>query len=67
LFLDVTNWYIAKNPAIPTYTFKRNATNTAFLTTDGLPVNINGSNAIPTLLKNDDPQVTPTIGFIVEF
>jgi outer membrane receptor for ferrienterochelin and colicin len=67
LFLDVTNWYIAKNPAIPTYTFKRNTDNTAFLTTDGLPININGSNAIPTLLKNDDPQVTPTIGFIVEF
>ncbi len=67
LFLDVTNWYIAKNPAIPTYTFKRNADNTAFLTTNGLPININGSNAIPTLLKNDDPQVTPTIGFIIEF
>ncbi len=67
LFLDVTNWYIAKNPAIPTYTFRRNANNTAFLTTDGLPININGSNAIPTLLSNDDPQVTPTLGFIIEF
>ncbi len=67
LFLDVTNWYIAKNPAIPTYTFRRNTNNTAFLTTDGLPININGSNAIPTLLSNDDPQVTPTLGFIIEF
>jgi outer membrane receptor for ferrienterochelin and colicin len=67
LFLDVTNWYIAKNPAIPTYTFRRNANNTAFLTTDGLPINVNGSNAIPTLLSNDDPQVTPTLGFIIEF
>lgn len=67
LFLDVTNWYIAKNPAIPTYTFRRNANNTAFLTTDGLPINMNGSNAIPTLLSNDDPQVTPTLGFIIEF
>ena len=67
LFLDVTNWYIAKNPAIPTYTFRRNANNTAFLTTDGLPINMNGSNAIPILLSNDDPQVTPTLGFIIEF
>ena len=67
LFLDVTNWYIAKNPAIPKYTFRRNANNTAFLTTNGLPINMNGSNAIPILLSNDDPQVTPTLGFIIEF
>jgi outer membrane receptor for ferrienterochelin and colicin len=67
VFLDVSNWYIAKNPAIPSYTFERNATNTAFLTTDNLPLNANGSNAKPILLKNDDPQVTPTLGFIVEF
>ena len=67
LFLDVTNWYIAKSPAVPSYTFKRNADNTAFLTTDGLPIKANGSNAIPILLGNDDPSVTPTLGFIVEF
>ena len=67
LFLDVTNWYIAKNPAIPNYSFKRTADNSAFLTTDGQPLRANGSNAVPTLLPNDDPQVTPTIGFIVEF
>lgn len=65
LFLDVTNWYVAKNPAIPEYTFKRNAS--AFETTDGLPVKADGSNAIPTRVKNDDPFVTPTIGFIIEF
>jgi hypothetical protein len=67
LFLDVTNWYVAKNPAIPEYTFKRNATNTDFETTDGLPIRADGSNAIPTRVKNDDPFVTPTIGFIIEF
>ncbi len=67
LFLDVTNWYVAKNPAIPEYTFKRNAANTAFETTDGLPIKANGSNAIPTRVKNDDPFVTPTIGIIIEF
>ncbi len=67
LFLDVTNWYVAKNPAIPEYTFKRNASNTAFETTDGLPVKPDGSNAIPTFVKNDDPFVTPTLGVIIEF
>ncbi len=67
LFLDVTNWYVAKNPAIPEYTFKRNATNTAFETTDGLSIKADGSNGIPTRVKNDDPFVTPTIGVIIEF
>ncbi len=67
LFLDVTNWYISKNPAVPEYTFKRNATNTGFETTDGQPIKPDGSNAIPTRVKNDDPFVTPTIGLIIEF
>ena len=67
LFLDVTNWYIAKSTAVPSYTFKRTADNTAFVTTDGLPIKANGSNAIPILLKNDEPSVQPSIGFIVEF
>lgn len=67
LYLDVTNWYGSKNPAAPSYTFKRNVQNTAFVTTDGMPLQANGSNAIPVLLKNDDPSVVPTIGFIVEF
>ena len=67
LFLDITNWYIAKNPAVPSYTFKRTEDNTAFATTDGLPIQPNGANAIPVKLKNDDPQVTPTLGFIIEF
>jgi CarboxypepD_reg-like domain/TonB-dependent Receptor Plug Domain len=67
LFIDVTNWYGAKNAPSPSYTFKRNAGNTAFLTTNGLALKPDGSNAIPVLLKNDDVSVTPTIGLIVEF
>lgn len=67
LFLDVTNWYIARAANYPQYTFRRNANNTAFLTTDGQPIRPNGSNGIPLLLPNDEAQVTPTIGFIVEF
>ena len=67
LFLDVTNWYVAKNPSIPEYTFTRTSDNRTFKTTDGLPIRADGSNAIPTFVKNDDPNVRPTIGFIVEF
>jgi hypothetical protein len=67
LFLDITNWYNAKSPAYPQYTFRRNADNTAFVTTDGQPIRQNGSNAIPFILTNDDASVIPTIGFIIEF
>ena len=67
LYLDITNWYLAKSIAAPIYTFKRNADNTAFLTTDGQSIKQNGSNAIPYYLINSDATVTPTIGFIIEF
>jgi hypothetical protein len=67
LFLDITNFYGAKSPAFPQFTFKRNETNTAFLTTNGQPVSTNGSNAIPLILANEDGTLIPTIGFIVEF
>ncbi len=67
LFLDVTNWYIARNPVIPEYTWTRTADNRTFKTTDGLAIKADGSNAIPTRVKNDDPSVIPTIGVIVEF
>ncbi|MFY7964078.1 MAG: TonB-dependent receptor [Chitinophagaceae bacterium] len=67
LFLDVTNWYVAKNPVIPEYTWERTADNRTFKTTDGLAIKADGSNAIPTRVKNDDPSVVPTLGLIVEF
>jgi outer membrane receptor for ferrienterochelin and colicin len=67
VYLDVTNWYAAKNPAIPEYTFERTADNKGFKTTDGLSIRANGSNGIPTRVKNDDVLVTPTVGFVVEF
>jgi hypothetical protein len=66
-FIDVTNWYGAKNVQPDDYTFTRNADNTAFLTTDGQPIKQDGSNAIPLRLNNATAQVTPTIGLIVEF
>jgi hypothetical protein len=67
LFLDVTNWYVARNPVIPEYTWERTADNRTFKTTDGLAIKADGSNAIVTKVKNDDPQVIPTLGVIVEF
>lgn len=67
LFLDITNWYLARSKPVPSYTFKRNTDNTAFVTTDGRAIKADGSNAIPILLANDDANFTPTIGFIIEF
>jgi hypothetical protein len=66
-FIDVTNWYGAKNIESPDYVFKRTTDNTAFLTTNGQPIRPDGSNAIPTLLLNNDVNTTPTIGLIIEF
>ncbi len=67
LFLDVTNWYRAKSSEPNSYTFKRNADNTAFETTDGAPIKADGSNGIPVQIVNDDASFVPSIGFIVEF
>ncbi|WP_198342261.1 hypothetical protein [Pedobacter psychrophilus] len=67
LFLDVTNWYLTKNPVIPEYTWQRTTDNRTFKTTDGLAIKADGSNAIPTTVKNDDVSFIPTIGVIIEF
>ncbi len=67
VFLDVTNWYATKNPAIPEYTWERTADNRTFKTTDGLSIKPDGSNAIPTNVKNDGANVVPTLGVIIEF
>ena len=57
----------AKNPDIPDYSFKRNAANTDFETTDGQPLKKDGSNGIPVFLIDETPFVTPAIGIIFEF
>ncbi len=66
-FIDISNFLRTKTPSNPQYTFRRNDDNTAFLTTDGQPIRIDGSNAIPVILNNMDAQFTPSIGFILEF
>ncbi len=67
VYLDIQNFYGATSFGIPQYTFKRNADNTDFVTTNGQPIQQNGSNAIPVILANEDKTVLPTIGFIIEF
>jgi hypothetical protein len=53
---------------LPNYTFKRNASNTGFETTDGAALKPDGSNAIPVFLENtNSSSILPTIGFIFEF
>lgn len=66
LFLDIQNVLMAKSPANPTYTFARNEDN-SYVTTDGMTIRSDGSNAVPILIPNDDPFFLPSIGFIVEF
>lgn len=67
LYFDLLNAFLTRNPAFPQYTFERTADGSAFATTDGLPLMMNGANAIPLILSNEDVTFTPTIGFIVEF
>ncbi|MCM4169364.1 Vitamin B12 transporter BtuB [Arenibacter antarcticus] len=66
-YLDVQNLLIQKNESNPDYTFQRNADNTGFQTTDGQPIQMDGSNAIPVILDNKSGHPLPTIGIIFEF
>ncbi len=67
LFLDVQNAFVLPTPNYPDYVLKRAVDGSGFLTTDGLALKPNGSNGVPAVLTNNDPFVTPSIGFIVEF
>jgi hypothetical protein len=67
VYMDVQNAFVQSNPAFPQYTFQRNDSNTGFANTNGQALLPDGSNAIPLILNNNDPQVTPSIGFVVEF
>ena len=65
-FLDITNWYGSSSVAPSAYIFESNPDGT-FKTTDGKPINKDGSNAIPSLADGNQVFITPTIGFILEF
>ena len=66
-FIDVQNMTAFKQQPNPSYTFKRNADNTGFETTDGAAAKLDGSNCIPVILQNSSLSATPTIGLIFEF
>ncbi len=67
LYIDLQNVFVFKTEGSPRYTFKRNADNSGFETTDGNALKTDGSNAIPVILPNDNTSLLPTIGFIFEF
>ena len=66
-YIDIQNFYASKSTGSPQYTFKRTDDNARFVSTNGKPVQTNGSNAIPFLLENAEGTLIPTIGFIIEF
>lgn len=66
-YIDIQNFYASKSTGAPQYTFKRKDDNSAFLSNNGKPVQMNGSNAIPYFLENAEGTFIPTIGFIIEF
>ena len=67
LYIDIQNVLALKTQGVPQYTFKRNADNTDFETTDGNPIKADGSNGVPVILDNFSKTVVPTIGVIFEF
>ncbi len=67
IYLDLQNAFGFKNEGNPDYLFKRNADNTGFETTDGQPVKLDGSNAVPLVLENKSATVVPSIGLLFEF
>lgn len=67
LYIDIQNVLALQTQGVPQYTFKRNADNTDFETTDGNPIKPDGSNGVPVILDNFSKTVVPTIGLIFEF
>lgn len=67
IYIDIQNILKQENDNFPKYTFKRTEDNSAFLTSDGQPLQQNGSNAIPYLLNTKSGNLIPSFGFIFEF
>ena len=67
VFLDIQNVTNAKSYSPDIYTFERNAANTGYSTTDGQPIQTNGSNAVPIFLENINGSLIPAFGIIFEF
>ncbi|WGQ11573.1 TonB-dependent receptor [Pedobacter gandavensis] len=67
IYVDLQNLLKKENDNFPKYTFKRTEDNTGFLTTDGQPIQANGSNAVPYILNTKSGNIIPSFGFIFEF
>ena len=67
IFIDFQNVLMISQESPSYYTFKRNADNSGFETTDGTPLKQDGSNGIPVILENNSKTITPSIGLILEF
>ncbi len=66
-YIDIQNILKNENDSFPKYTFKRTADNSGFLTTDGQPIQTNGSNGIPFILNTKSGNLIPSFGCIFEF
>lgn len=67
IYVDLQNLLKKENDNFPKYTFKRTEDNTGFLTTDGQPIQANGSNAVPYILNTKSGNIIPSFGLIFEF
>lgn len=67
LYVDIQNILKKENDSFPKYTFKRTEDNSGFLTTDGQPLQTNGSNGIPFILNTKSGNLIPSFGCIFEF
>ncbi|WGQ09764.1 TonB-dependent receptor [Pedobacter gandavensis] len=67
LYVDIQNILKNENDSFPKYTFKRTEDNSGFLTTDGQPLQNNGSNGIPFILNTKSGNLIPSFGCIFEF
>ena len=66
-YLDIQNILKNENENFPKYTFQRTTDNSAFQTTDGQPLQNNGSNGIPYILQTKSGNIIPSFGVIFEF
>lgn len=66
-YVDIQNILKTQNASFPKYTFKRSDDNSNFITTDGGPLQPNGSNAIPVILNESSGNLIPSLGINYEF
>lgn len=66
-YVDIQNILKKENDNFPKYTFERSADNSGFLTTDGNALKMDGSNAVPFILRNKSGNLIPSFGLIFEF